>query len=90
MTEPVDITEPRFIWSDKNIKEARALLSLRYDDILPSFLWEKLRSGAPVTAAEERQVAEAVQVLLDVLIQKWRNDPVQIERVIVQHFRKKK
>ena len=35
----MDITDPRYpryIWSDKNIKQARALLKLRYDDAEPT------------------------------------------------------
>ena len=34
--------------------------------------------------------AEVIQEMLSLLIEKFRNDPEQIERAIVQHFTKKK
>jgi hypothetical protein len=68
--ELTDPAYPRYIWSDKNIKEARNILKLRFDD-------------APFSA-------EVVQEMLSLLIEKFRNDPEQIERVIIQHFKKRK
>jgi hypothetical protein len=64
-----DPAYPRYIWSDKNIKDARNILNLRFDD-------------APFSAA-------TVQEMVSVLIEKFRNDPEQIDRAIVQHFTKR-
>jgi hypothetical protein len=68
--QPPDPTRPIYIWGDKQIKEARNLLKLRFDD-------------APYSA-------ETVQQMLSLLIEKFRNDPEQIDRAIVQHFTKKR
>jgi hypothetical protein len=58
------------IWSDKNIKEARILLNLRFDD-------------APY-------LPETIQEMVSILITEFRNDPKEIERAILNHWKKKK
>jgi hypothetical protein len=68
--QPPDPARPIYIWGDKQIKEARNILNLRFDE-------------APFSV-------ETVQQMLSLLIEKLRNDPEQIERVIVQHFTKKR
>lgn len=68
--ELTDPRYPRYIWSHKNIKEARGILKLRYDDADCS--------------------PETVQEMVDTLIQEFRNDPEQIERAILYHFRTQK
>lgn len=88
--ELTDPRYPRYIWSDKNIKEARAVLTLRYSDILHDELMQKIRDRVPLSQEEKQKVAGAIQELLDFLIEKYRNDPEQIERCIIQHFTKKK
>ena len=67
--EIVDLDElPQFCtWSINNIKQARSILKLRYDD-------------APCTS-------ETTQEMVDTLIQEFRNDPEQIERAILYHFK---
>ncbi len=68
--ELTDPAYPRYLWSTKNIKEARNILKLRYDDAECSL--------------------KIVQEMVDLLIQEFRNDPEQIERVITYHFRNQK
>jgi len=78
------------IWSDANIRDAPKLLKLRYSDILPAHLMQKLRDGALISPDELRQVSEAVQEMLDYLTSKFRNDPKEIRRAIVAHLMKKR
>ena len=69
--ELTDPAYPRYIWSDKNIKEARNLLKIRFDD------------DAPFSP-------EVIQEMLTLLIEKFRNDPKEIERAVMNHWKKRK
>lgn len=63
--------------------------------ILPNEVWDgtttiKAQSLLSVRFDDAPCSTEVIQEMIDLLIEKYRNDPVQLERVIVQHFTKKK